>query len=302
MPFVGMDARRGAAAPDRGPTAATSPCCRGCPTPSSRRPSPPAPPPASSRCSMPKVVRDSSNMTAPLRRRRVDGVHRRIPMRTDVEHEGLDQVAPAEGAVRLVGIARWRDHGHGLEPGIEGGADAGRFVAGVDAVVELAVVEHGHDRQPSLEIPQVGLGLEVVVPRPVVAERDGAAVRGVDVVTQVHEEVEVVVGGHDPVGGVATVELLAGRPGEPHPVRRRSGRRRRAEPSDGAGDAADREPVVEPTIRRQRVDRHLHGVGGPVGRHGRPARHHDGEIGGLGHLPHHREVLATGRGGPAWSR
>ena len=87
----------------------------------------------------------------------------------------------------------------------------------------------------------------------------------VDVVAQVDDQVEIVLG-HVLVGGEQPdLEVLARGEREPQPLRRRFGRRRSAGAADGAGLARGVEPVPVPAVGLQPVDFDVDRVR-PVGR------------------------------------
>jgi hypothetical protein len=159
-------------------------------------------------------------------------------------------------------------HGHRLEPRPACGRQSGRRPEPIDAVVELAVVPHGHHRQLGVEVAQERLASPPAIQVAVVAERLARPIIRVHEVAEMQEEVEVrLLRGGAMRNEPAVVELLATPEGEPQPIGLGVERRCGAQAAGAARDAQRLEPVPVPAIGREVGHPHLHGVATLCGRH-----------------------------------
>jgi len=233
----------------------------------------------------------------------------RVAVLTGVEQAELGQVAVGEAAVEpQVGPLRLCRGPQRLmlEVGLVGSRPpleerlAGGRVAVLDrvVVVDLVVVPGDRERMAGVRGAQVGIGLVLRGADAVVGQARGLAgrlvgptdraLRGplVDVVAEVHHEVEVLVG-HVPVGGVvARRVVLTGGEGESHPVRRPE-RRRRLGAAYRAGLRARLEAVEVLAPRPQALNLDMDRMGQLGPRLHRAATHYPGEALVLGHLETH---------------
>jgi hypothetical protein len=174
-------------------------------------------------------------------------------------------------------------------------------------VLGLVVVPHNHPRERGVRRAQRRVPPVLGVPAPVVVQcgqlvqprrgwRDVAAVRKaavwvvlVDVVAEVEDHIEVLLGEAPVRGPVAVLEVLAAHHAEAQPTRVGEWRRGRPGTPDGAQRAADPEPVEVLPARLQPAYIHVHGVGELRPCERRAGPYHAVELLVASDLPLHRD-------------
>ena len=209
------------------------------------------------------------------------------PVRAQVQHGQFGQVAEAYAPVDVPVVGQPDRHplavGAVRGGGPRGvGALGGRVVvlgaAGPGVVGHLVVVPGDHPRHQGVQGLEVGVGLVLGVPDPVVGQGEDL-VRGlgradrvapvgelagavlVDVVAEVHDETDVVALGQVPVRAeVAGLPVAARDHPEPQVVHDGVAGRRSHGPADRGGGGAEAEPVPVAGGRAQPADVDLDGV------------------------------------------